>query len=371
MFLNTRMDKPIVADRDIECFLYIRKYNHVEEEKKHGLNWLFHRVVHKCDPTGIVYTKYYEPFRNIEMKPGTTIAGKAERIYSGKYNGINHYRVEDGFVNGMLREDDYGVAAPYKATIPQGTEFYVNNGLFRIAARKMVISKEKVTVMPSLQETLHPILPLLVEELFGYDDKIRPGFYYLNNGTYLNPYRLTMDYVGDVCGIVADINGDMVTVMSLDEKDMIWCKLDCPTRICSDEDVDSSGDDIMLKVMRSEHYGDAFLPARWCSKYETVGGLRGSWHMGSVREVVAAIRENMLEINLAIALLNDSYETLTQKPGRYVMIDSLAHYWTGVDCEDNYAYSVDGCDGSLIRCRKTSSEQKVRAFMTKIKPFTL
>ena len=90
MFLNTRMKKPIIADRDIDCFIYIRKYNHVEEEKKHGLNWLLHRVIHKCDPTGIVYTKYYEPFRNIETKPGTTLASKSTRVYSGEYNGTNH-----------------------------------------------------------------------------------------------------------------------------------------------------------------------------------------------------------------------------------------------------------------------------------------
>lgn len=371
MFLNTRMKKPIIADRDIDCFIYIRKYNHVEEEKKHGLNWLFHRVVHKCDPTGIVYTKYYEPFRNIETKPGTTLASKSARVYSGEYNGINHYRVDDGFINGMLREDYYGVAKPYKAVIPKGTEFYVNNGLFRIAARKMTISKEVVTVMPTLQETLSPMMPLLLEEIFGNDDEVKPGFYYMNDGTYLNPNKTKMDFLAYVCGIVSGVNDDNITVMSVDEKRLTWCNLEHPTRICADTDVDSSGDEVMLKLMRNDHYGDAFAPARWCTKYENAGGLRGTWHMGSVPEVISAVRENMLEINLAIAHMNDAYSILTQNEGTYPLIDCLSNYWTSVDSDDEYAYSVDGTDGRLIRSNKLTAELNVRAFMTKIKPLAL
>lgn len=368
MFLNTRMEKPIVSDRDINCLLYIRKYNHVEEEKKHGLNWLLHKIIHKCDPTGIVYTKYYEPFRNIEMKPGTTIAGKSGRKYTGVYNGINHYRIDDGFVNGMLRADDYGVAKPYKATIPAGTDFYVNNGLFRIASRKMRISKEIATSTPSLQDSLTQILPQLLESTFGNDDSIRPGFYYTNDGAYLNPNKTDMGSAQRVCGIVSGIDGDKITIISLDEVKMPWCKLDSSVRICSDDDVEVSGEEVMMKLMRNDQYGDAFGPARWCSKYETQGGIRGSWHIGSIGEVVGAVRENMLEINIAIAQLNNWCDTITQQ---FKMLDSLSLYWTGVDSDDEYAYSVDGSDGRLTRSDKTTTELNVRAFMTKIKPLTL
>lgn len=371
MFLNTRMKKPIVADRDIECYVYIRKYDHVEETKKHGLRSVMHKLLKKCDPTGITYTKYYEPFRSVEMKPGTSVNGKSNRSYTGEFNGINHYRIDDGFVNGMLRSDYYGVAIPYKATIPSGTEFYVNNGLFRIAARKMVVSKEKVTVMPPLQETIHDILPMLSDELFGTIDGVNPGFYYLNNGSYVNPNNMTMDLFSDVCGIVTDVNEDNVTIMSLDERDMMWCTLEQPSRICSDSDMDSSGEEIMLKLMRSEHYGDSFQPARWCSKYETPGISRGSWHIGSIREVTSAICDNMLEINVSIALLNEAYNKTVQNSGGYKMIDSLSHYWTGVDYDDNYAYAVCGSDGHLDKIHKTTSVIKVRAFATKIKPLTI
>lgn len=365
------MEKPIVADKDIECYVYIRKYDHVEETKKHGLRSVMHKLLKKCDPTGITYTKYYEPFRNVEMKPGTSVNGKSNRSYTGEFNGINHYRIDDGFVNGMLRSDYYGVAIPYKATIPSGTEFYVNNGLFRIAARKMSISKHPVTVMPTLQETLSPMMPLLLDEIFGNDDTIKPGFYYMTDGTCLNPNKTKMDFPAYVCGIVTGVDNDKITVMSLDEKRMVWCKLENPTRICADSDVDSSGEEAMLTLMRNEHYGDAFIPARWCTKYENAGGLRGTWHMGSVPEVISAVRENMLEINLAIAHMNDVYGILTQTEGRYPLINCLSNYWTSVDSEDEYAYAVDGTDGRLIRCNKLTAELNVRAFMTKIKPLNL
>lgn len=358
MYLNTRMQKPIIADRDIECYVYIRRFDYVKEEKKHGFNWLMHRIVHKCDPTGIIFTKFYEPYRSVELKPGTTATGKSGRVYSGEYNGRNHYRVDDGFVNAMLRADNYGVAVPYKATIPAGTEFYVNNGLFRIAARKIKISKEKVSVMPSWDKIIEPIKHILAEELFGNDDTIRPGFYYLSNGTYLNPNKLTEETSKMISGVVSDVNGIEISVMSLDEVEMPWCKLEHPTRVCSDVDVYAKGEDLMITLMRNEEYGDAFMPARWCTKYEVTGGLKGSWHMGSVQEVLGAVRENMLEINVALSLLDAEYDA----------IDSLSCYWTTVDYDDAYAYAIDGSDGVLIRSEKTSSNHKVRAFMTKIKP---
>lgn len=357
MFLNTRMEKPVVSDKDIDCFIYIRKYDHIKEEKKHGINWLIHRVLHKCDPTGIIFTKYYEPFRNIELRPGSTIKSKSDRRYTGKYNGINHYRIDDGFINAMLRSDYYGVAVPYKATIPSGTEFYVNNGLFRIASRKIRISKEKVATLPPLHETLRPILPVLLENLFGDSTEVSPGFYYMSDGTYSNPNTTPKEHLQNVCGIVSGVDGNKLTIMSLDEQQMPWCVSEETTRVCSDRDLEASGDDVMLTVMRNENYGDDFVPARWCSKYEYQGGPRGSWHMGSVGEVISAVRENMLQINLAIAQLGDQYK----------LLDCLSRYWTNVDAEDDYAYVIDGVDGTLIRCHKKWTELNVRPFMTKMR----
>lgn len=359
------MKKPVKADFDINCFVYIRKYNHIEEDKKHGLSGLIYRAIHKCDPTGVIYTKFYEPFRNVEMKPGTTVASKSDRVYTGKFNGINHYRIEEGFVNGMLRGDTYGVAVPYKAIIPAGTEFYINNGLFRIAARKIKITREKVTTVPPLQDTLAGILPTMLNEIFGDGDEVSPGFYYLNDGTYLNPNKAGMDFLTKVCGIVSGVNGDKVTIMSIDEISSPWCTLEYQTKVCCDSDIDSDGESVMLTLMRNEHYGDEFVAARWCSKYEISGGIRGSWHFGCPNEVIDAIRNNMMEVNLAIANMNHVYSILTQTYGDYKLLDCLSSYWTSVDSSNDYAYAVDGPDGTLIRCHKKLSERNVRAFMTR------
>lgn len=359
MFLNTRMKKPITSDRDVECFVYVRRYDQAQRVKNKGLKRLFGKVAHKCDPKGVVFTKYYEPFRNVERKPGATIKSKSARVYSGEYNGRNHYRVDDGFVNGMLRcDDDYGTSTPYKAIIPSGTEFYVNNGLFRIASRQMEITREKVGTPPSWHDVIEPINELLANELFGEGNEVSPGFYYMADGTYENPNNLTSDKTHLVSGIVSAVGENTVTIISLDENIMPWGEFEHPVRICSDSDRNLSGEEIMLNLMRNEHYGDDFVSARWCSKYEVMGGMRGNWHMGSIQEVISAVRENMMEINVAISLLGEQFR----------LIDSLSLYWTSVDSSDEFAYAIDGTDGSLVRSEKTTSLHKVRAFMTKIKP---
>lgn len=358
MFLNTTMQKPVMAERDLDCVIYIRKYDHVEKEQRHGIRFLIHKLLHKCDPTGVMYTKYYEPYRNVELKPGKTVSGKSKRVYTGGYNGVNRYRIDDGFINAVLTENDFRPAVAYKAKIPAGTEFYLNDALTRVAARKIDISREQISTVPPLETMLYPFLPILSDEIFGTSEDVKPGFYYLSTGVYANPNTIQREQLFNVCGIVSDVSGLNVTIISLDEIESVWCKIESPKQVFSNNSANLTGEEAMLTLMRHDDYGDAYIPARWCSKYEVSGGSRGCWHMGSLNEVTSAIRDNMLPINVAIALLGDKYR----------LLDNLAYYWTTIDSADEYAFAVEGNEGRMIQCHKTDTALMVRAFMSKKLP---
>lgn len=364
MYLYTRQEKPLIAEHDIKCYVYIRKELVGEGEEEHGIKALYHKVLRKNAQRISLATKFYEPFRNEKLKPNSLNKPKSTRVYSGEYNGRNHYRIEEGYIQGMLRADEYGVAQPYDAYIPVGAEYYINNGLFRVAANEMRIMSQAQKPLPPLEETLKPILPQLAESMFGYDDEIKPGFYYTQS-KFVNPNKLNPLDASSVCGIVCNVDGNKITVMSLKEGDLIWSPEEKCTLINNKpkndgehryNEFDADGESNTLNIIRSDNYGADFSAVNFCNSYNTYGGMSGRWYLGSSLEVVHMVRENMQPINVAIAML-----------GGYQLLDGLAHYWTSTEFNENYALSVDASDGCVTASMKYS-HCKVRAFMKLDKP---
>lgn len=364
MFLYTRQEKPFIAEHDIDCYVYIRKEVIGENKNEHGLTSLFHKLLRKTSKHIPLAVKYYEPFRNIKLTPNSLMKPKNKRVYSGEFNGRHHYRIEDGYVHGMLRQDYYGVAQPYSATIPAGSEFYVNDGLFRVASDQMLIGSIATLPLDDWSEMIEQITPQLAEEMFGYDDEVKPGFYYTSY-KYINPNKLKESDISSICGVVTHVDGKKITVMSLNEKDLIWCpeskfglinkkaKTDGEHRF---NEYDDDGAANTLNVIRSDNYDIDFAAVSFCNKYNIHTGISGAWHLGASSEVIHAVRENMLAINVAIAMLKT-----------YPLLDTLAYYWTSTEYEDDYALAIDGSDGCVIGQYK-NAHCRVRAFMTLDKP---
>jgi len=353
------MENPLIAEKDIPCYVYIRKELVGEHEEEHGWIALWHRLLRKGNKHIELATRYYEPFRNIKLRPNSMVKPKNEsRRYGGKYNGINHYRVDDGFINGMLRSDYYGNAQPYNAIIPEGTEYYVNNGLFRIAARRLQIRTKASEPITNWRDNIKPILGQLSEYYFAENDEVKPGYYYIGNGKFVNPLdRRSDDFV---LGIVTNVMGDRITVMSLDEEELIWCPeykyenlMNKPLTdgIHKYNESDENGEENTLRVIRSSSYDIDCAAVNWCNRYGMTRWDNIKWHLGSASEVISAVRDNMLQINVAIALYGDDYP----------LLNSLGWYWTSTEFDDSYALCVDATDGTVVPHKKASNGM-VRAF---------
>lgn len=360
MFLYTRQQHPLIAEKDLTCYVYIRKELVGEGEEEHGIMALYHKLLRKGSKHSSIATKYYEPFRNIKLRPNSVAIPKTTRVYSGEFNGRNHYRVEEGYINGMLRENYYGVAKPYNAIIPAGSEYYLNNGIYRVASNKMQILGPASLPLPPLQETLTQYLPQLAEDAFGYDDEVKPGFYYTVN-RFINPNKVSSEDLSSITGIVTQVDDNVITVMSLDERELIWCpenkyslinkkaKSDGEHRY---NEMDTDGENNTLNILRSDVYDIDFSAVNFCNNYNVYGGMSGRWYLGSSAEVIQAVRNHMQEINIAIAMLGNDYP----------LLDALGHYWTSTEYDNAYALSVDGTDGTLVASAKRE-HCKVRAFM--------
>ena len=360
MFLYTRQQHPLIAEKDLTCYVYIRKELVGESEEEHGIMALYHKLLRKGSKHISIATKYYEPFRNVKLRPNSLAIPKNTRVYSGEFNSRNHYRVDDGYINGMLRENYYGVAKPYNAIIPAGSEYYLNNGIYRVASNKMQILGPASLPLPPLHETLAQYLPQLAEDAFGHGDEVKPGFYYTVN-RFINPNKASSEDLSSITGIVTQVDDNVITVMSLDERELIWCpenkyslinkkaKSDGEHRY---NEMDTDGENNTLNILRSDVYDVDFSAVNFCNNYNVYGGMSGRWYLGSSAEVIQAVRNHMQEINIAIAMLGNDYP----------LLDALGNYWTSTEYDNAYALSVDGTDGTLVASSK-SGHCKVRAFM--------
>lgn len=353
------MEKPLIAEKDIPCYVYIRKELVGEHDDEHGWIALWHKILRKSNKHTELATRYYEPFRNVKLKPNSIVKPKnPNRQYVGEYNGINNYRIDDGFINGMLRSNYYGTAKPYEAVIPAGTEYYVNNGLFRIAARQLQIKSKASEPITNWRDNIKPILGQLSEYYFGGGDEVKPGYYYMGNGRFINPLKRESSDL--VSGIVTNVTDTHITIMSIDEQELIWCPeykceklMDKPLNdgIHRYNESDDSGEENTLSIIRSDSYNIDFAAVNWCNKYGMTRWDNIKWYLGSAHEVLSAIRDNMLPINVAIALCGDDYQ----------LLDSLGRYWTSTEFNNSHALCVDATDGTIAPHEK-ASEKKVRAF---------
>lgn len=354
------MEKPLIAEKDIPCYVYIRKELIGEHDEEHGWIALWHKLLRKGNKHIELATRYYEPFRNVRLKPNSVNKAKnIGRQYGGEYNGINHYRIDDGFINCMLRSDYYGIACPYNAVIPAGTEYYVNNGLFRIASREVKIGSNASEPISGWRENIRLILPQLSEHYFGNNNgEIKPGYYYTCEGKFINPLNRNTDDI--VAGIVTNVNGNHIVIMSLDEQELIWCPEDKCEKLMNKpltdgihryNESDENGSENTLGIIRSVLYNIDFAAVNWCNRYGMTRWNGVKWHLGSSSEVVSAIRDNMLPINISIALYDDDCP----------LINSLGWYWTSTEHDERYALYVDATDGTVAPHQKTS-KALVRAF---------
>ncbi len=284
-----------------------------------------------------------------------------------EYNNNRRNSVRGGFIHALLyAEDEHGGLSNkdivFEAVIPSGTEFFVNDELSQICARKMFITDKvikepvKAKSIDIIMETIADAYPQNIE-----GDKVSIGDFCMTddngNKTCIHRSDYTPEKDGNIIGVVGFFNEDgKPVVVSRDEVEKKWCTLEHSMRplinnAVSYETYEKSlnGKELTENVLKSKEYKPTNYPMfKWISKYKTKGTKSGDWYVGAIGELEKMF-ENTTQINLSLIMLKGA--TLLYR-----------WLWSSSEYDSSHAYRVYTNGGSVDANRKNYNYY-VRAFL--------
>ena len=282
---------------------------------------------------------------------GETIINKTPGEYDEKmYNNLNKDVINGDYVDAYLSVPHDCETNLYKCLIPSGTPFYFSDDLKEVSAKKLIV-QERVNPcdIPTHKDVLAGgYVDCLRLTLFKDNTKSKIGFYLSDSGSIINPYN----YIGngnDVIAVISNIHDDCAKVIALKEKSLEWSTiLPDKTRIVTktpykDKKVackDLNGFQNTKAVTKSKRFSYEKYPAiTYCLNYSRGGYKEGRWFLGSAGDIVSMVRNNMLIINAALAVLQ--YKGCD--------CDLLNHdwYWSSSEYHENSVWCVIANSGFL------------------------
>ena len=334
MCLSTRLKKPLVAKKDIVCYKYLDK----------------------C------LDGYKTPYRDTKVQIGAVFkADRQDKKYEGDYPYGYKHQIEGGFIHAVLGrnggEREWGDVI-VKGIIHKGMEFYIGDSLYDICAREIELTDEIINEkdMPTVNEAIRDLFDDYFADLFEPEVEVGVGFYRLADGSYLNPVNFTKELELEIDGVVSDIRDGKVYVVSLDETCLPWTNIDWGDRkfigadFKGEPENDLDGEGHTKKILSHNTYTEQNYPAvAWCAAHETKGVKKGEWHFGAIGEVIPVGRTNMLTINVALALLENSD------------LISMTWLWSSSEFNSYTAWILGPSNGNVTGYHKYDS-YRVRAF---------
>ena len=309
MCMYSTRQRPLVAKNDIICVKYLRK-----------------------TPGGNLVTPYrnVEPPINKPFKPASKEVEFYERFMTNELNGgVIHAQTQN--VMGKWGTD----CIAFKAIIPKGTEYWVNVRGYAIAAKKMVITDEKINI-DNPDETL--LKDILLQTISSGD--ISVGDFYIKDKGFLSPLDMTEEYAKEAVGIVVGFKGKEPLIWDGNVSEYLAVDTHYDSKfdefIPSDkikEDMD--GEKHMAAFLKK--YGENFDKDRFqvYGKYVSYKPEIGKWYQPAFGEMNTLI-ENLMFVHAAAWLT-----------GLDIFLP-VAWYWTsseyyaggcwGVYFDDNGAY---------------------------------
>ena len=176
MCMYSTRQRPLVAKNDIVCVKYLRK-----------------------TPGGTLLTpcRDVEPPINKPFKPANKEVDFYERFMTVELNGgVIHAQTQN--VTGKWGRD----CVAFKAIIPKGTEYWVDVRGYAIAAKKMVITDEKININKPDETLLKDILSQTISS-----GDISVGDFYIKDKGFISPLDMTEEYAKEAVGIVVGFKG--------------------------------------------------------------------------------------------------------------------------------------------------------------------
>ncbi len=257
---------------------------------------------------------------NVELNK-EMVAGDLSIEYNNRRNSVG-----GGFIHALLYvEDEHGGFGNndivFEAVIPSGTEFFVDDELRYICARKMFITDKvikKAVNAKSIDIIMEAIADAYPQNIEG--DKVAIGDFCMTddngNKTYIHRSDYTPEKDDNIIGVVGffNENGKPITISRVEAK-KAWCTLPWLKRPLINEPVSFSlnyntykkslnGKELTEKVLKSIHYDAKYYSMfKWISKYKTKGTKSGDWYIGAIGELVI-LAENTNLINVSLRMLN-------------------------------------------------------------------
>lgn len=336
MCLSTNI-KMMVAKKDIVCYKSLSK--------------------HSKDT-------YTTPCRGTIVKLNRELVANQQ---NRSYNEEGFNSIEGGFIHALLCFNEAGggfgkKCVVFKAIIPAGTEFFINNEFTQICARKMFITDEKVSVkdgknglVKQLYDTLDAIMPQEIK-----DSEIAIGDFCVvdDNGEkrYIHRSQYIPEIDDDIIGVVGFFNEDgKPVVLSRKETEKEWSKLEWGKRPLINASVDYdnreksfNGKELTNSVINSSGYKDKDYPAfKYIKEFKTKGTKADDWYIGAIGEL-KKMSHNTLQINISLMMLKDA--------------DLLYFWlWSSSECNGYHAWFLGPSNGYVLSYFKHGSH-RVRAF---------
>jgi hypothetical protein len=276
------------------------------------------------------------------------------------YNNLNKDVINGGYYCAYIKvpEDlDLTSFNLYQCNIPNNVEFIVSDDLKQVAAKEIIV-RGKIASVPSFDfawagdgpdyPTRFDYIDCLRYELFKNNKKGFIGYFVYDNGNIINPY----DYIGngnDIIGIICNVHDGVAKVLGLKEKKLSWCTLPCDkTRLVTKKPQkhkkiacqDLNGYQNCEQVKKSKKFKTENYPAlEYTMKYSAGNYSMGRWFIPSAGDVVAFVRNEMLKINVSLAILK-------HKGGNCDLLD-CDWYWSSTELHENSVWEVEVSTGFL------------------------
>lgn len=277
------------------------------------------------------------------------------------YNNFNKDLVTSGYVGAYLSTpaDPPTDKTLYRCMIEPGTDFIVSDNLREICATEVTVTNRADEIPPLIEVISLGLLSYLSNTLFAEDGQI--GCLCTKYGKAVKPTNYN-GYPADIVGIVCNNHDNTNKIIGLKEVHLPWCVIPPDKRKCVTKQhttkkaiahKDLNGYLNCRDASKHKSYSIGGYPAiSYCLNYSAGNWGAGRWFLGSVRDIVSMIRENMLKINVALAILKEMGVDCDLLQSKW--------YWTSTEFHELSAWTVVAENGFLGYNAKTA-EGAVRA----------
>lgn len=285
------------------------------------------------------------------LESGQTLKNQEQGDYETElYNNLNKDIINGGYVNAYIDvpdDLDLNTFDIYQCNIPNGVEFIVSDNLKEVAAKELIV-ENRITSIPATDSAWDYVDCLRYKFFKNNKNESFIGYFVYDNGDIINPYN----YIGcgnDIIGIICNVHDGVAKVLAIKEKKLSWCTLPCDkTRLVTKTPLkqkkvachDLNGYQNCEQIKKSKKFFIGNYPAlEFTMNYSTNNYPKGRWCIPSAGDVIAFARNEMLKINVSLAILKHK--------GCNCDLLNCDWYWSSTEFHENSVWEVEVTSGFL------------------------